>query len=167
MVAESRYREDGEPVSVGYRREAGPAPDTAVARLERQLGRPLPTAYRDYLRQHDGGRLVDNSEGVNEIFGIGPEAPDWASLWQKLDLYAERVPAWLLPVASDALGNLFAVSLRDQDRGSVWFWDHEREADEDEPPVENNVARRAADWRSFLTSLGPPPPVDDDRIEEG
>jgi hypothetical protein len=87
-------------------------------------------------------------------------------MWQKLDIYAERVPDWLLPVASDALGNLFAVSLRDQDRGSVWFWDHEREADEDEPPTETNLRRKAADWRTFLESLGPPPPVDDDDIIE-
>ena len=164
-AAASRW-EEGESVTVGYRREAGPAPDEDIERLERRVGRPLPAAYRDYLRQHDGGRLVDNSEAVNEIFGVGPDAPEWANMWQKLGLYADRVPSWLLPVASDALGNLFAVSLRDDHRGSVWFWDHEREADEDEPPTEANLQRKAPDWRSFLDSLQPPPPVDDDAIEE-
>ena len=153
-------------MSVGYRREAGPAPAEDIARLERMVGRPLPTEYRDYLHQHDGGRLVDNSEGVNEIFGVGPEAPEWSNMWQKLGVYAERVPQWLLPVASDALGNLFAVSLRDTDRGTVWFWNHEREADEDEPPSEENIRRMAPNWGAFLESLGPPPPVDDDDIIE-
>lgn len=153
-------------MSVGYRREAGPAPEEDIERLERRAGRPLPAAYRDYLRQHDGGRLVDNSEAVNEIFGVGPDAPKWANMWQKLDVYADRVPSWLLPVASDAAGNLFAVSLRDQDHGSVWLWDHEREADEDEPPNETNLQRKAPDWRTFLESLGPPPPVDDDDLIE-
>jgi cell wall assembly regulator SMI1 len=143
-------------VSVGYRRQAAPAPADQIQRLEHRIGRPLPDSYRDYLRQHDGGQLQDNSEAVNEIFGVGPDAPEWASMWQKLDVYADRVPSWLLPVASDAAGNLFAVSLRDLDHGSVWFWDHEWEADEDEPPTEENIERRAKDWRTFLDSLQPP-----------
>lgn len=143
-------------MSVGYRRQAAPAPADQIERLERRIGRPLPDSYRDYLRQHDGGQLQDNSEAVNEIFGVGPEAPEWASMWQKLDVYDDRVPTWLLPVASDAAGNLFAVSLRDSDRGSVWFWDHEWEADEDEPPTEENIERRAKDWPTFLDALRPP-----------
>jgi cell wall assembly regulator SMI1 len=153
-------------VTVGYRREAGPAPDEDVQRLERRIGRPLPDAYRAYLRQHDGGRLEGNNQAVNEIFGVGPDTPEWADMWRKLDTYAERVPSWLLPVAADSFGNLFALSLRDSDRGSVWFWDHELEADEDEPPTDENIERRAADWRSFLDSLRPPPSVDDIEIEE-
>jgi cell wall assembly regulator SMI1 len=151
---------------IGYRRMAAPASAQDIERLERRKGRPLPAAYRDYLRQHDGGRLQDNSEAVNEIFGLGPDTPEWASMWEKLDVYADRVPSWLLPVASDAFGNLFAVSLRDNDNGSVWFWDHEREADEDEPPTERNLERKAPGWRSFLESLQPPPPVDPDELLE-
>lgn len=153
-------------MTVGYRRQAEPAPAEDVERLERRIGRPLPAAYRDYLRHRDGGRLEDNSEAVNEIFGVGPDAPEWANMWDKLEVYADRVPNWLLPVASDAFGNLFAVSLRDNDNGSVWFWDHEREADEDEPPTETNLKRKAPDWRSFVESLQPPPVVDPDDLLE-
>jgi hypothetical protein len=61
----------------------------------------------------------------------------------------------LLPVASDQFGNLFAVSLRDEDNGSVWFWDHEEEADEDEPPTEANIKLMGPDWSTFLRSLQP------------
>ena len=151
-------------MAVGYRRQAGPAPAEAIERLERHAGQPLPPDYRAYLSQHDGGRLEDNNEALNEVFGVGPDAPEWASMWAKLDLYADRVPKWLLPVASDAFGNLFAVSLRDQDKGSVWFWDHEREADEDEPPADDNIEYRSANWRAFLDSLQPPPDLDDDDV---
>jgi hypothetical protein len=151
-------------MAVGYRRQAGPAPAEAIERLERQAGQPLPADYRAYLGQHDGGRLQDNNEALNEVFGVGPDTPEWASMWKKLDLYADRVPKWLLPVASDAFGNLFALSLRDQDKGSVWFWDHEREADEDEPPADDNIEYRSASWRAFLDSLQPPPDVDDDDV---
>jgi hypothetical protein len=143
-------------VAVGYRRPAGPAPAEDIERLEQRVGRPLPGSYKDFLRRQDGGQLQDNNEAVNEIFGVGPDAPDWANMWKKLDTYAGRLPTWLLPVASDGAGNLFALSLRDRDKGSVWFWDHEREADEDEPPADDNIAQRAADWRGFLESLQPP-----------
>jgi hypothetical protein len=141
-------------VTVGFLRQAPPAPAEQIERLERQVG-PLPDAYRNFLRQQDGGRLDDNSEAANDIFGVGPDAPDWASLWQKLDVYKGRLPEWLLPVAADEFGNLFAVSLRDDDRGTVWFWDHEEEADEDEPPTEENLEYRAPDWQTFLDSLEP------------
>jgi cell wall assembly regulator SMI1 len=142
-------------MAVGYRRQAGPAAPEDVSRLEQQVGRPLPDAYRSYLLAQDGGRLEANSDAVKEIFGIGTDAPDWANMWRKLKVFAGRVPSWLLPVAQDEYGNLFAISLRDQDFGSVWFWFHEEEANEDEPPSEENITQRAPGWTEFLEGLRP------------
>jgi cell wall assembly regulator SMI1 len=144
-------------MAVGYRRQASAASEVDVARLEQRIGRALPSSYRSYLLTQDGGRLVDNSEAVKEIFGIGPETPDWANLWDKLDVFRDRVPVWLLPVAQDEYGNLYAISLRDPDAGSVWLWDHEEEADEGEPPSEDNITQLAPDWATFLNQLSPPP----------
>lgn len=76
-------------------------------------------------------------------------------MWRKLETFRDRVPGWLLPVAQDAYGNLFAISLREQDRGSVWFWDHEEEADEGEPASEDNIERRAPDWQTFIEAIRP------------
>lgn len=88
------------------------------------------------------------------MFGIG-NVPDWGDLWKTLDIYADRVPHWLLSVAEDEYGSLFCISLRDSGHGSVWFWDHEEEADEAEPPTEDNLTYRAASWPDFLESLQP------------
>ena len=137
-----------------YRNRRPPASTDLVARLEEHVRRALPPPYRDYLLEQDGGRLFDNSEAIQQILGLG-DLPEFASLWHKLDVYADRVPYWLLPVATDAFGNLFAVSLRDEDNGSVWFWHHEEEADEDEPPTEDNIKLMAPDWPTFLASLQP------------
>ena len=151
----SRSSEAPGPTAVTYRDRRPPASTHLVARLERHVGRALPPAYRNYLLEQDGGRLVDNSEAVTQIFGLG-DLPEFASLWRKLEVYADRVPYWLLPVATDEVGNLFAVSLRDEDNGSVWFWDHEEEADEDhEPPAEDNIKLTAPAWPTFLASLQP------------
>jgi cell wall assembly regulator SMI1 len=149
-------------MAVEYVRREPPASAELVDRLEQRVGRPLPPEYRDYLRQQDGGRLDNNSRALNTIFGVG-EVPEWASMWDVLETYRERVPDWLLPVADDAFGNLFTVSLRNQDRGSVWFWNHELEADEGEPPTEENLKPMAPSWPVFLDSLER---VDFDDVEE-
>ena len=129
-----------------------PASEESIQRLERHIGRPLPSGYREFLRRHDGGPLDLNDQAVNEIFGLGADVPDFASMWSTLDTYRGRVPEWLLPVANDSFGNLFTVSLRPRDEGSVWFWDHEGE---DEPSTEDNTRLVAPDWPTFLNSLNP------------
>jgi cell wall assembly regulator SMI1 len=139
---------------VQYLRRQPPAAPELVERLEQRIGRRLPTSYRDYLLRQDGGWLESNDAAVKTIFGVG-NVKDSASMWRALETFDERVPAWLLPVARDEYGNLFAVSLRDEDLGSVWFWNHEEEADEDEPPVEENLELKAPDWPGFLSSLRP------------
>jgi cell wall assembly regulator SMI1 len=141
-------------MAVGYRNREAPAPPELVDRLEQRIGQRLPDDYRVYLLQQDGGRLQDNNRAVKHIFGIG-QVPDYASMWRTLETYSERVPTWLLPVAGDEYGNLFAISLRAADLGSVWFWNHEREADEDEPPSEDNVELKAPSWAAFLGGILP------------
>jgi hypothetical protein len=139
-------------MAVAYLERRSPVSELLLERLERRVGRALPADYRSYLVRQDGGQLSDNSEAIRDVFGLG-EVPEFASLWHSLEVYEDRVPYWLLPVASDLSGNLFAVSLRDEDNGSLWFWDHEEEADEDEPPTEANI--KAPDWPTFLGSLQP------------
>lgn len=142
-------------MAVAFSETQAPASEELIQRLERQAGQPLPPGYREFLRQHDGGPLDVNDKAVDEIFGLGDDVPDFANMWQQLETYRDRVPPWLLPVASDSFGNLFALSLRPEDYGSVWFWDHEKEADEDEPPAEDNIRRVAPDWPTFLDALNP------------
>ncbi|MGH3738914.1 MAG: SMI1/KNR4 family protein [Micromonosporaceae bacterium] len=139
-------------MTVGYRRREAPAQQAKLAELDQRTGHTLPDDYRAFLAEGDGGRFQDNSEAAKTIFGVG-DVPDWADLWEVLEVYANRVPGWLLPVASDEYGNLFCVSLRDTDKGSVWFWDHEEEADSGELPTEENLSRKADSWTAFLASL--------------
>jgi hypothetical protein len=155
-------------MAVRFSETEPPASEASIRRLEQRIGQPLPPAYREFLRQHDGGLLELNNRAVNEIFGVSDDLPDYASMAHALELYRDqdRVSAWLLPVANDSFSNLFALSLRDEDRGTVWFWDHENEADEGEPPAEDNIRPVAPDWHSFLDSLEPVDlsQIDDDDV---
>jgi len=142
-------------MAVGFKEAAEPASASDVERLEQRIGRALPADYRAFLLRQDGGWVADNDQALKEIFAIGEDAPDWSNLWDMLELYNGRLPHWLLPVADDEYGNLFAISTRDSDFGSVWFWDHEEEADEGEPPSEENIEQRSTSWTDFLLGLQP------------
>jgi cell wall assembly regulator SMI1 len=139
-------------MAVAYDHREPPASPELIAQLEARIGHALPDDYRAYLLGQDGGRLDSNDGAVNTVFGLG-DVPDWASMWAVLDTYRGRVPAWLLPVADDEYGNLYAISLRPGDFGSVWFWDHEEEADEGEPPSEENLTWKSGSWVGFLQGL--------------
>jgi cell wall assembly regulator SMI1 len=141
-------------MAVAYRLQPPPASPDLIDDLEQRIGRPLPSSYRDFLVRQDGGWLAANDEAIKVVFGLG-DVPVELSMWHKLDVFHDRLPVWLLPVAQDAYGNLFAISLRDEDLGSVWFWDHEEEADEGEPPSEDNIDIKARDWQAFLDGLRP------------
>jgi cell wall assembly regulator SMI1 len=143
-------------MAVDYLRREPPATPEQIDELQRRVGAPLPADYRGYLAEQNGGRLDNNDEAVNTVYGLGDDVPDWANMDDALDAYAGRVPAWLLPVAEDEYGNVFALSLRPEDNGSVWFWDHEEESDEGEPPAEDNIERKADTWTGFLSRLTPP-----------
>ncbi len=96
--------------------------------LENTIGKPFPEEYRAFLIEHNGGRpepaIVDidgASQGASQIqifLGVtGPvesETLEWS--WQ---VFQERIPERLLPIADDPFGNLFCLSLEGPDRGHV------------------------------------------------
>jgi cell wall assembly regulator SMI1 len=63
---------------------------------------------------------------------------------------SERLPAGVLPIAEDQVGNLICLDGRDGRDGPVLFWDHEYEGD---PPDEANLYEIAPDLPSFLDRL--------------
>ncbi len=98
--------------------------------------------------------MDNNDRAVHTVFSVGAVKPI-ASIFSRLGNFASRVPTWLLPLARDEGGHLFALSLCEADSGTVWFWDHEYEAGEGDQPTEDNITRAADDQQTFLQSLNP------------
>lgn len=140
-------------MSVPYIRREPPAPADKVEALEWRIGQRLPQDYRSYLLEQDGGRLTNNNETLNTVYGVG-DVPDWAGIWFALDTWDDAVPG-LLPVAYDSFGNQYCISLRGEDEGSVWFVDHEAEEDSHGTVTPIEVTRKSASWSEFLASLQP------------
>jgi hypothetical protein len=141
-----------------------PAPEEGVAAAERQLEVRIPRDYREFLLEVcNGGRPEDNvfermedevSTGVVSFLGVGHRDDD-DDMVKVYEIFKDRVPPWLLPVARAEAGNLICISIRPEDEGAVYFWDHELEAEEGESPTEENLTLLADSFRGFASALRP------------
>ena len=131
--------------------------------VERRIGRPIPPEYREFLLVHNGGypepadfeitchngRVMPVS--VEWFFPV--EAADSIDLEQVLRRYRGRYPEELFPFACDPGGNLILIAVAGEKAGQIWYWDHEEEAEEGEPPMWNNLYFVAESFDAYLANL--------------
>lgn len=136
-----------------------------IADAEQQMGRSIPSAYRAFLLEHNGGYTETNSFAitdartganmrlaVGEFIGINHPVSTM-NLDYKLRRFRDRIPSRMFPVASDPGGSLICIVTEGPETGRVYFWDHEEEADEGEPPTEENLYFIAESFDEFLNML--------------
>lgn len=107
-----------------------------LSRVESILKRSLPEDLRTWLLKHNGaipkpselrlanGRMLD----INSFISFsGNDKKE--NVFSLLDIYHDRLPAGLLPIAEDGIGNYVCLSYAEDIKAPrVVFWDHE-EAD--------------------------------------
>lgn len=137
------------------------ADDANLSEAEAKLNAKLPKAYREFLKNTNGGKPVNckfsfkSADGTEEdstvhyFFGLCSGRV--GNLLAKFDLYKGRIPLGHLPIASDPFGNLILIRLFGQDPPVV-FWDHEKELDE---PTGSNVSPIAKSFSEFIANLKP------------
>lgn len=130
--------------------------------FEHQSGVKLPPEYRDFLLLHNGGApepdafpISDNPSDSHALVAwfLGQDVEDDVDL---LTFYQEtrgRMPDHLIPIATDPGGNLICLSVTGETIGTVYFWEHEEEAEEGEPPTEENLYFVASSFSEFLASF--------------
>jgi hypothetical protein len=144
-----------------------PAPEAELARFENLLGSRLPEDYRQFLVACNGGyvggalwfkgptsRGEPADAGVHHIGGFRREYA--FSLEQRRDVFAGRIPDDLLWIMDDPFGNAICLGIRGEYYGMVFFWDHEREPDEDwNGAVETagNLQQLADGFTEFIAGL--------------
>ncbi len=119
--------------------DCGPAiTDEQIAGFEAQLKVRLPTQYRQFLLETNGG--VPNHPTIVWLHPSGQESgttlatffslggkEDLRLAWQNCRLV---IPDDWLAIAEDIAGNLLCLQVAGQNHGSVFFWDHELSSDE-------------------------------------
>ncbi|MCR4512555.1 SMI1/KNR4 family protein [Aeromicrobium sp. 50.2.37] len=135
-------------------------PPLAEVRLAEVAGSALPTDYRRFMLAQNGGvlgeiaHLPDDDSGASVRAFLSIDADDDSyDLADTLRTYDGRYPQGLLPIAFDASSNLILLDIGYQQSGSVWFWDHDGEADENEPPRTDNIVKIADTFTGFLRGL--------------
>lgn len=145
---------------VDFSESRGPLDDFIISICELEWELRLPEDYRRFLATHNGGRPIPDAfrfksgEGgslVDGFFHIGLEK-DYG-LIQNRKSYKDRIPSDLLPIACDPFGNLICIATRGSNYGRVYFWDHEREADDGESADYSNVRLIADAFSGFLEGL--------------
>jgi cell wall assembly regulator SMI1 len=119
----------------------------AVTSLELAIGCALPADYREFLLVKNGGEPANpvfhflsasksyGDSAIRYFFSISDKST--FSLKYKFEIYtrAGRLAKEMLPIATDAGGNLIVIALAGEQSGKVFFWDHDIEG-----VVENSAA---------------------------
>lgn len=142
----------------------GPTSREEIAQLETRWKIKLPDEYKKFLLTSNGGRpnpdVFDvpgwaHQGSVLKIF-YGIHAGSKASrLDRAIEVYTDRIPADLIPIAADSFGNAICLGWKGKRRGKVYFWDHEDELDEHGRFRQDygNVYLIAKSLMEFLNSL--------------
>jgi hypothetical protein len=136
-----------------------PIHESDIEALEKQLQVRLPASYRNFLLEHNGGELSPNvfliseregNDNLRYLFGIGDDE-DY-SISGYMEIYSGRIPDNFLAIGADDLGNLVCLSIKGDDVGKIYFWDHDWEVVEGVPDY-SNVTLVADSFSQLLEEL--------------
>jgi hypothetical protein len=127
--------------------------------FETSLGCPLPSDYREFLLQYNGGKpapgffwIVKGEDGseVNQFYGLH-EGPKWLSIAYEFGK-SYGLPTDMLAIGDDGTGNLLCIEIAGPQAGSVYFLDHEAHP-KSMPDACNGIYKLAGSFSEFLGSL--------------
>ncbi len=112
-----------------------------IEAMEKFVGLKFPNEYRAHLLQYNGGRCFPNTFKFIENGHWTESIVDWFlaiydGKYDNLEKYIKtykinekRLPVHIIPIAHDPGGNLICISCDTDDKGCIYFWDHENEVD--------------------------------------
>lgn len=152
-------------MNVTFSNGRGPLSTERLAQAERNIGVALPSGYREFMLEHNGGKpsrrdfVFANETGpytdgsIRAFYAIDDTST--SSLETKHRIFCgvtpPRIPRDMIPIASDSFGNQICIGVTGDRCGYVYFWDHEKE-DEGEPTY-RNMHLIAASFVEFLSKL--------------
>lgn len=127
-----------------------PITEKEIQEVEKSLNVEFPAGYRRFLLAHNGGRpepevfLIPNNwlpgrrSMVDWFYSIEP-TDEYNYIVRVAKVFEDRMPPEFIPVGCDPGGNQICLVVSGEKRGQIYFWDHESEMDESEPPTYDNL----------------------------
>lgn len=149
-------------MNIDIRAMEEPVSEFQIQAVEQRLGIVLPDAYKSHLLKHNGGipkqrvfSFVEDGERTTSCIDwfmaiCDGEHNNFEKSYRR---YRKRMPVNLTPIARDPGGNQICMSLGGDDAGSIYFWDHETEADDGEPVTYKNCYLIAKSFEEFIAGL--------------
>lgn len=102
-----------------------PTPE-AIAKVEHDIGRTLPSEYIEILKKLNGAYFDSNVFDIpgGGSSGIGQFIP-FDKIHQNIGYMEQTEVSGYFPIAHAEGGNYVCISLHDGDYGCIYFWDHE------------------------------------------
>lgn len=141
--------------------DAGPfVTDLDIKRLEKKCKVNLPSAYKAFLLNYNGGHcdpayfplvgFKNNPVGHIQLFYSINHPIECCSPGWNYETFLGRMPSGFFPFACEDGGNILCLSLIGNDSGAVYYWDHDAETN---PPTFDNVYKVADSFEAFLDSI--------------
>ena len=134
-----------------------------IKKFEILIGEILPDEYKQFLIQHNGGHpepdgfyftLKDNQPEMAMVaWFLALHEGESSNITKSYFGFKYRIPNDMLAVARDPGGSLILLGLKGENKGKVFFWLRELEAEDGEPATYDNVAFVANSFNEFLDSL--------------
>jgi len=112
--------------------KSSPASEAEIAAFEMEIGIRLPEDYRKFLILCHGGTLSEDCSFIedSDSFSLAPPESiyDLRSIREYRASYRandSRMPTDVLPIIGDGLGNEFCIGISSNNRGKIYFFDHE------------------------------------------
>lgn len=141
-----------------------PIASADVEAFEREIGYTLPEDYRAFLLKFNGGKPEPDTidipkEGIvasdiSSFHGL-VEKPNYNSLLRQWRGSSKNRDKHMLPIAGDAGGCTYYLSLDGDDRGVVYFWDYYGKGD-DPTCAYPNCCRLADTFTQFVDLIRGP-----------
>lgn len=136
--------------------------DEQLAAFERLIAGVLPEDYRAFLKSENGGRPEPAGFQFKARDGRKEESSVHyfyalhegriGNLEKHFATFRGRIPPDYLAIATDPFGNGILLRIAARNPGKIYFWDHEKEGEEDMPTLKN-MSLVANSFTEFVDSL--------------
>jgi cell wall assembly regulator SMI1 len=136
-----------------------PASEEEISNFERLIGYTLPEDYRKFLSEHNGGRqpalsvfrIESGQESILALlFAVG-DRDSFADLERAYTSDSDFFPRGVIPIGGDICGNHICLAVTGDDRGTIYWVDHEISPEPSDPM--DNLFFCARSFSEFIGSL--------------